>query len=158
MSDTAKTDLWGQDIALDATGQAKVAASGELLLTDGVATGVQDIALRLFTPLGSLFYDSEFGSLLHEYILEESTPEIRAAFEAEVILRVELDPRVVVGTVTCSVTAWDERSITAEASWRFIDEDSPTNLVMQTNKTTLEMVIADVKPHSESLAAHLSQH
>ena len=43
------TDLWGQDIALDDSGQARVAANGELLLTDGVETGVQDIRLRLFT-------------------------------------------------------------------------------------------------------------
>ena len=49
------TDLWGQDIALDVDGQAKVAANGELVLTEGVDTGVQDIRLRLFTRLGSLF-------------------------------------------------------------------------------------------------------
>ena len=51
---TATTDLWGQDIALDDSGQAKVAANGELVLTSGVETGVQDIKLRLFTRLGAL--------------------------------------------------------------------------------------------------------
>ena len=61
------TDLWGQDIALDDSGQARVAANGELLLTDGVETGVQDIRLRLFTRLGNLFYDREFGSLIHDW-------------------------------------------------------------------------------------------
>ena len=50
------TDLWGQDIALDADMQAQVAANGTLVLTDGVDTGVQDIRLRLFTRLGNLFY------------------------------------------------------------------------------------------------------
>ena len=49
------TDLWGQDIALDADMQAQVAANGTLVLTDGMATGVQDIRLRLFTRLGNLF-------------------------------------------------------------------------------------------------------
>ena len=57
-------ELWGQDIALDDNGQARVAANGELVLTDGVETGVQDIKLRLFTRLGSLFYDLDFGSLI----------------------------------------------------------------------------------------------
>ena len=71
MSDTT-TDLWGQDIALDDSWQARVAANGELLLTDGVATGVQDIRLRMFTRLGNLFYDREFGSLIHDWILEDS--------------------------------------------------------------------------------------
>lgn len=157
MSSTT-TDLWGQDIALDAAGQARVAANGELILTDGLRTGVQDVMLRLLTPLGSLFYDTEFGSLLHEFIKDESTTSRHMEFEAEVVLRVEMDPRVAVGSVACRVTAWDEISLTAEASWRFIDEDSPTNIVLQANKSTLELVIADVNPRPETLAAHLPQH
>ena len=147
------TDLWGQDIALDASGQAKVAANGELVLTDGVDTGVQDIRLRIFTRLGALFYDKEFGSLIHDWIFEESTAANRAAFEAEIIMRVEEDPRTVVGSVRCSVTAWDAKSITARASWRFIDEDTPLNLVLQVNKETLEMVIEDADPRENSFAA-----
>lgn len=152
MSSTT-TDLWGQDIALDASGQAKVAANGELVLTDGVDTGVQDIRLRIFTRLGALFYDKDFGSLIHDWILEESTAANRAAFESEIIMRVEEDPRTVVGSVRCSVTAWDAKSITALASWRFIDEDTPLNLVLQVNKETLEMVIQDASPRENSFAA-----
>ena len=41
------TDLWGQDIALDADMQAQVAANGTLVLTDGVDTGVQQKDLQL---------------------------------------------------------------------------------------------------------------
>lgn len=149
MSDT---DLWGQDIALDASGQAKVAANGELVLTEGVETGVQDIVLRLFTRLGGLFYDTSFGSLIHDWILEESTAANRAALESEIIMRVELDPRVVVGSVRCSVTRWDETSVTAQVFWRFIDEDTPLNLVLQANKKTMEMVIQDVRPGNDSFA------
>lgn len=86
------TDLWGQDIALDADMQARIAANGTLVLTDGVDTGVQDIRLRLFTHLGNLFYDTDFGSLLHNWIREESTASTRTAFCAEVITRVNLTP------------------------------------------------------------------
>lgn len=149
------TDIWGQDIALTPDGQAKVATNGELVLTDGVETGVQDIRLRLFTRLGALFYDREFGSLIHDWILEESTITSRAAFESEIIMRVEADPRTVVGSVRCSVTAWDEKSITALCRWRFIDEDTPLNLVLQINKLTMEMVIADANPRENSFEAHL---
>lgn len=149
MSDT---DLWGQDIALDAQGQARVAANGEIILTEGVETGVQDIRLRIFTRLGSLFYDTDFGSLIHDWILEDSTAINRAAFEAEIVQRVEEDPRVVVGSVRCSVVQWDEKSITAQASWRFVDEDTPLNLVLQVNKLTMELVIEDAKPRSDSFA------
>lgn len=140
------TDLWGQDIALDADMQAQVAANGTLVLTDGMDTGVQDIRLRLSTRLGNLFYDTDFGSLLHDWIREESTASARAAFCAEVITRVEADPRVVPGTVTCNVTSWDAVSLTALCRWRFLDSDTPLSLVLQANKSTLELVIADVKP------------
>ena len=146
-----QTDLWGQDIALDADGQARVAANGELVLTEGVETGVQDVRLRLFTRLGTLFYDTEFGSLIHDWISEESTPATRAAFCAEVAMRVDEDSRV-----GCTVLKWDETSLTARVSWRFIDEDRATNLVMQYNKVTHELVIADAKPHSTGLSAHLA--
>ncbi len=148
------TDIWGQDIALDPTGQAQVAANGELTLTEDVQTGVQDIALRLFTRLGTLFYDTEFGSLIHDWIHEESTPENRAAFEAEVTMRVEADPRVVLGTVSCRVLRWDENVLAAEVLWRFIDVDQPLNLVMQINKATLALVIDDAKP--QDLAPFIS--
>lgn len=146
------TDLWGQDIALDAQGQARVAANGEIILTEGVETGVQDIRLRIFTRLGSLFYDTDFGSLIHDWILEDSTAINRAALEAEIIQRVEEDPRVVVGSVRCSVVRWDEKGITAEASWHFVDEDTPLNLVLQINKLTMELVVEDAKPRSDSFA------
>ena len=150
---TAQTDLWGQDIALDDDGQAKVAANGELVLTDEVETGTQDIRLRLFTRLGTLFYDTEFGSLIHDWVLEESTETTRNAFTMEVVMRVELDPRVTVGSVSCDVTAWDEYSLTAIVRWRFIDEDTPINLVLQVNKLTKELVIKDANPRTDSLAA-----
>lgn len=138
-------DLWGRDIALDDDGQAKIAASGELILTDGVETGLQDIRLRLFTRLGTLFYDDEFGSLVHDWILEESTEANRAAFCSEVVMRVEADPRVELGSVSCSVTLWSERRLSAQVRWTFIGEDHPLNLVLHVDKSTLTAVIADAR-------------
>lgn len=139
------TDLWGQDIALDAYGQARVAANGELVLTDGVETGVQDIKLRLVTRLGGLFYDLDFGSLIPDWILEESTELNRSAFLAEVIMRVEEDPRVVVGSVSASVLNWTEKTLAVAVEWRFIDVDHSLNLVLQVNKSVRELVISEVR-------------
>ena len=148
-------DLWGQDIALDDAGQARIAASGELLLTDGVETGLQDIRLRLFTRLGTLFYDEDFGSLLHDWILEESTEASRAAFCSEVVMRVEADPRVELGSVSCSVLLWDERRLAARVRWRFIGEDHPLNLVLRLDKSTQTAVIEDVHFSEVLLASRI---
>lgn len=141
-------DLFGRDIKLDESGQAVAAANGELLLTEGVETGVQDIRLRLLQPLGELFYDVEFGSLIHEWCHDENSQSGRMAFEAEVERRLEEDPRVVLDTIGCKILTWDEQGFTAQASWEFIDEDHPYNLVIGYDSTKNEMVITDVNPRS----------
>jgi len=139
-------DIFGQDIKLDDSGGAVVAANGELVLTEGVATGVQDIGLRLRQPLGALFYDIDFGSLIYQWIKEDNTAANRMAFEAEVERRVQADPRVVVGTATCSVTSWDETGIVARCSWKFIEDDHQYNLVIEVDSLKMEVVISDVNP------------
>lgn len=137
------TDLWGQDIALDESGQARVAANGELVLTEGVETGVQDIRIRLSTYLGALFYDKTFGSLLPDWFYEESTASSRAALCSELVMRTEEDPRVTPGSVSASILKWDDRQVMARVSWRFIGEDQPLNLVLRLDKSVKELVIAD---------------
>ena len=139
-------EIFGQDIKLDGSGQALVAANGELILTQGLETGSQDIRLRLFTPLGTLFYDKEFGSLVHEWIKDENSLSARMAFCAEVTRRVRLAPRVQYGTEACSIRSWSESGITADVSWTFIDDDHVYNLVIETNED-MEMVISDVNPN-----------
>lgn len=148
----SSTDMWGQDIALDDNGQVKVSASGELILTDGVETGLQDIKLRLFTRLGTLFYDRLFGSLIHDWILEENTLANRMAFCAEVTMRIEMDARVQPGTVSTRVLLWNERELQAEAVFQFIGEDQPANLVLQYDKSTKTLVIKDVRPDDTAIA------
>lgn len=137
------TGLWGQDIALDDACQAKVAANGELILTSDVDTGVQDIRLRLLTYLGSLFYDLDFGSLIPDWFYEDSTPLTRDAFISEIVMRVEADPRVIVGSVSAKIIAWDEKSISATIDWKFIDEDQPMNLVLQYDKDIRQLIVSD---------------
>lgn len=139
-------EKFGRDIRLDENMQAMVAANGELYLTDGVSTGCQDIKLRLFTPLGSLFYDVEFGSRVHLWIKDENLLSARMAFRAEVLRRLRLDPRVIPGSETCDITLWDHTGITAAVSWRFIDVNHPLNLVIQMG-TNMEMVIKDVSAY-----------
>lgn len=152
MSSSTSTDLWGQDIALDDNGQAKVSASGEFILTSGVETGVQDIKLRLFTRLGELFYDTGFGSLIHDWILEENTSLNRIGFCAEVTMRIEADPRVKFGSVKTQVLLWNETQLHVAADFEFIGADQPTNLVLQYNKSTKALVIKDVNPSDSSTA------
>jgi phage baseplate assembly protein W len=140
------TDIFAQDIALDETMQARVAANGELVFTDGPATGVQDIKLRLSTYLGTLFYDKEYGSLLPDWMYEDNDELARIGFAAEVKRRLNEDPRVQPGSASCAVTHWDELGIQAEASFRFIDVDHDFNLTIEADHSKKELVIKDANP------------
>lgn len=148
------TAIFGQDIALNlGTLQPRVAANGELVLTDYAATGVQDIVLALKTYLGSLFYDVGHGSTLPDWIKAENTEAARLSFEAEVRRVLRADPRVVTGSETCSVESWTPEGITARATFTFIGEDHEQNLVLSLDAKTskINTVVADVDPDSASL-------
>lgn len=155
------TDIWGQDIALDAStpgiGQALVSAAGELVLTDGPETGIQDIRYRIQTYLGTLFYDGNFGSLVPDWIMDGNTTASRMALEAELVMRIEQDPRVRLGSVSAATLVWDERRVIIQASWEFITEDQPYNLVLQYNKSTKELIINDGSPAEYATEASIQE-
>jgi len=140
------TNIFAQDIALDETGQARVAANGELVLTEGPETGVQDIKLRLSTYLGTLFYDKEYGSLLPDWMYAENDELARIGFAAEAKRRVNEEPRVQPGSVSCTVLLWDELSLQAEVQFSFIEENHAYNLIIEADHSKKEMVIKDANP------------
>lgn len=140
-------DVYGQDIMLDEDLQVVVAANGELVLTDGPATGVQDIKLALFTYLGSLFYDIEHGSTVLDWIKEESTNATRSAFTVEVARCINTDPRVVPMSAKCKIASWDDKGIKAIASWQFINVTHPYNLIFEVGVDgRIVEVMTDVNP------------
>lgn len=152
-------NVFGQDIALDTSSdmgmQARVAANGELILTDGADTGVQDIWLAISTYVGTLFYDTSYGSRIPDWFKEENTTANRLGFVAEVKRILRTDPRVEQGTETCTITAWDHTGITAEAAWQWIGDDHPYNIVFRAHDEDgtikLKQVLADVRPNASTL-------
>ncbi|MBW2599331.1 MAG: baseplate assembly protein [Deltaproteobacteria bacterium] len=140
-----REEIYGQDILLDGNMQASLAATGEAVTSDGIQTVLQDIKLRLFTPLGSLFYDKEFGSRIIEFVKDENTMGNRLALIAEIKSCINAEPRVVPGKTQCKVESWDHTGVVCEASFEIIDETHPFNLIIDIN-SDMEIVIKDVNP------------
>ncbi len=138
------TDLFGEDIALDADWQPVVLADGTLSLCAGADTANQDIAIRLYTVLGTLFYDVEFGSLIMMFVKDESTPLSRAALCAEVTRRINNDPAVKVGSATCTIRKWDETQAQLSASYVLITDTHPSNMVFSIDVESMTLRVADV--------------
>ena len=138
-------DLYGEDILLNESFQAVVVATGDTAVADGVQTCLQDLRLRLFTPLGELFYDRYFGSRLHEFVKAENTGAFRMALVAEVERRIRLDPWVLSESVVCTLVTRNHSGIEMAVDCRLIDDPSVYSLVIQMGDN-MEMVIKDVYP------------
>lgn len=145
---TTPARLMGSDIMVSlADGDflaAPVAANGELLLVSGSKTALQQVGLRLYTMLGALWYDVDYGSKVLLWIREESTQLTRQALCQEVETRVNDDPHVVPGSAACSVRDWDEAGVTLDLALQLIGEAHPYNLVLRLSLVDGEAVATDV--------------
>lgn len=120
------------DIKLDANYCAAIAANGELILTHGVDTLCQDIRLRLVTLIGSLFYNSAYGSNVPLFIHDDEADD--ASVESEIIRCVEKDPRVEPYSVDAKVLKRDEKSISVSLSWVCVGNNTTLNEVIELKK------------------------
>lgn len=141
---TNTDDTFGWDILLDEDRRPIVAANGELVWCDGIDAAVQDIKLRVFTYLKGLFYDREFGSTIPDYIHDENTKSNRLSLNAEVQRRIEMDSRVLTGSVTSKILKWDEQGIMIEAAWTFWDTEEPQNMTITLTRPAQDRVVADI--------------
>ena len=132
--------LFGQDIMIDRDLDAALSASGEMIVTTSERAALQDIKVRVETPVGGLFYDASFGSRLLLNLNDEITPTVRQMMALELVDTIEQDPRVVRGSVAAEVIAWDERSVTVESSFRLIGSQNVYNLVVGIDQNTVRVL------------------
>jgi phage baseplate assembly protein W len=142
-------EIYGQDIALDKQGQARIAANGQLVLTSEAGAAIQDIGLGLTWPLGNLFFDVEFGSLLYTFVHDENTALNRAALLSEVKRCVYYDPRVIWGSVKAEIISWDEKEIIISLSGELTREQNPFNLVF-TLGADENLIVRDVNINGDT--------
>lgn len=145
---TTAARLMGSDIMIGLSSgdflAASVAANGELLLATGSQAALQQVGLRLYTMLGALWYDVEYGSLVFQWIREESTPLTRQALCQEVETRVNDDPHVVPGSASCAVRDWDESGVVLLLSLELVGAPHPYNLILRLAPSGDEAATADV--------------
>lgn len=135
-------ELYGQDMLLD-NGELVIAANGECVLSESVQTVLQDIHLRLEMPLGSLFYDTDFGSRIFEYKYAENTSLTRQGLQIEVSKRINMEPRVIPTRTQILIVKWDHVGIVLQAVFYLVDETNPFNLVIKIDDD-INVVVKDV--------------
>ena len=137
--------LYGEDFKLNYQLQAVSAANGELVVSTGIETVLQDLQLRLCSLKGSLFYDLEFGSDFINYVKDENTFSTRIRMCAEVERVFNTDPRVKTGSAKCVVLAWDDQGVTLRVTFKLIGKTHVFNLIIKANDD-IQFVIKDINP------------
>ncbi len=141
-------EAYGQDVKLDEYLQPVTSATGEPVWTEGVETAVQQIRMALITPIGSLFYDYEFGSYLHEFKREENSQFEQHSLIAELIRTINQDDNVNPYETDAEILNWDGITITAQVTFTLQDEEHPFNLVIEKH-SDLDLLIKDINVYSD---------
>jgi len=113
---------FGSDFKLDQHFNPLFAANGEAIMVEGSESAAQDIAISLKTPIGSLFYDNEFGSKLSLYAEDEDSDKKRMNLCIDINDTINSDPRVEYNSTYTQVDNWELGKITASCNFYLNDE------------------------------------
>ncbi len=143
-----ESDFYGQDIKLDDQLQPVTSATGEPALTVGVETAIQQIRMALVTPIGSLFYDQDFGGYMHEFKRENNDETEQLSLVSELVRTVNKDENVRPNETTAEILSMEGNGITAQVTFNLINEDNPFNLVIEKN-SDLSLLIKDINVYTD---------
>lgn len=139
-------NIYGQDILLDKYLQPVCDATGEVRLTSGVQTAIQDIKILLASP--TIFYDATFRNNLFDFKNEENTEINRQRLLAEIIKIVNSDDRVVPYNTTARVESNINDKLEITVEFYLENEENPFNLVM-TSGSDISFIISDINTYED---------
>lgn len=108
----------------------QTSGTGDTATLEGRACLAQDLRHALTTPKGDLWYAPSYGIDIYKYLHNENTEVNRLSLELEVVLTMEADPRVAVGSGQARVVSWDLHSAKIEASCQPADGSNRLNMVL----------------------------
>jgi phage baseplate assembly protein W len=108
-------------------------------LKSGRENLAEAIARRLITPLGSLFYDPNYGLDLRQYLNEALTDEVRYEIETLAATECEKDERVLAAEVKLIDTSTPR---TLQLAISLETAEGPFRLILAINAVTVEVLRA----------------
>lgn len=116
-------DFLGIDTLYDEDGDLAV-VNGDTMTAGPELTVLQDIADRLATAIGSLFYDKIYGSNFGKYRHKRNTETNRLTLLADVYDALADDPRVDPRYTEVNIERWDMNSIEINAKVRLVGSEN----------------------------------
>lgn len=136
------TGLYDTDIRLSDEWQLTRAAGGDAPLCSGTECLYQNIILEAQTQKGDLFYDSEFGWSLYDFIQSEDDELTRLEIAQRARAGLRRREVVLPETIKVSVSYADD-AYRLYCSFRFDEEDEARQLTVVIDAVSVEVVTID---------------
>jgi len=132
---------YGRDVSTFHVGATRVGCAGSYAETTGRETAQQQIARRLMTPAGSLFWDPDYGFDLRQFLLAKvdarTVFKLRAGATKEILKEESVrSARVEVEVINGGTTAGQTLRITITGQLA----DGPFTLVLGVSQLTVEVL------------------
>lgn len=128
----------GRDMRL-LSGDLAANHAGDVETVEGLACLKQDLALRLTTPVGSLWLDPTFGTRVFHYMKGLNTELTRQGIAQDLRLDAEADPRVEPGSARAEILEWDRTTLRVRVTVRAVANPTPLSLVIGYADTGVEV-------------------
>ena len=133
------TGLKDTDIRLDGSWQLTQAADGDAPLCSGLDCLYQNIVLEAITQPGDLFYDTEFGWGLYDFLQSEDSELVRLEIVQRVKSKLEKREVILPGSVSVQID-YTEDTFRLRCGFRFTDEDTGRNLSVTIDPVSVEVI------------------
>lgn len=123
-------DEW-TDIYLDDDGNFREASDGDMQVVTGTTAILQDIKHELETVKSSYLFDTQYGSLLINYLQRENTELSRQELIQDVEDTLRRHPSVRPGSIIVTADSWTTREIAFSVTFRLRAANDEQQVGMQ---------------------------
>ncbi len=134
-------ELIGSDIAIDDKGNFKMAPDGDIDVVSGFECLIQEIKNEMNTEPGDLFYDTEYGYGLLEFIQKENNEINRLEFTQRIKTKLSRQELVKADSVKVNVSEWDLKVIKTRVIFKVADKEIEMAITV-TDRVEVEVVSA----------------
>lgn len=125
------------DIRLNSEWQLTPAASGDAPLTDGIEGLMQTIRIEAITQEGELFYDTDFGWSLLDFLHAQENDLVKIEIESRIKKKLAKYDEVISDTVTIQQT-WKSDLLVIIVSFK-IDDGTEHKVEVSLNRIEVEV-------------------
>lgn len=133
------TGLKDTDVRLDDAWRLTRAADGDAPLCSGLDCLYQNIILEALTQPGDLFYDTDWGWGLYEFIQSEDTELTRLEITQRVRGKLQRREVILPETISISIDRMDD-TFRLRCTFRFAGEDTDRDLNIVIDAVSVEVV------------------